>query len=404
MQDSVRDPFDDSPPEGGGIGAVIARWAGGVLSLALLGGVAYWAYQIGQRDAMAVPVIQAMTGPAKELPEDPGGMKAEHQGLTVTSIMEGRAPKPRPEAIHTAPPPAELAEEDKPGVELPPRVADLPAAPATTPVADPPLAQTEPPGLSTAPSGEIIALARTPVEDTPVPRNEAEKAAAPPAPEDKPAADTAPPPLPAADIRNVSETEKASETEAVVARTDEVEPAPPLAPDEPPGRNTDPTPIAAPSDPVPPGPAETPAEIEVADLQPTATAPRRSDPPRVRPGATPPAPRRPTQDEPSSPATATETEPADPVRKAAATPPKGTVLIQLGAFDSPAVARSEWDRLVARHRDLLGTKGMLVQRTVSSGRVFYRLRAEGFDSLANAKDTCAALIARGAACITARQD
>lgn len=79
--------------------------------------------------------------------------------------------------------------------------------------------------------------------------------------------------------------------------------------------------------------------------------------------------------------------------------PLGTRLAQLGAFDSAEVARAEWVRLSSRLGDLLEGKARVVQKAESGGRVFYRLRAVGFDDLDDARRFCSALQAEKAECI-----
>ena len=79
--------------------------------------------------------------------------------------------------------------------------------------------------------------------------------------------------------------------------------------------------------------------------------------------------------------------------------PAGTRLVQLGAFESAEVARGEWERLDGRFAAYLGGKTRVVQRAESGGRTFWRLRAMGFEDLADARRFCAALTAEGADCI-----
>jgi hypothetical protein len=79
--------------------------------------------------------------------------------------------------------------------------------------------------------------------------------------------------------------------------------------------------------------------------------------------------------------------------------PPGTRLVQLGAYDSSDVAKSEWDRLNARFGDYLTGKSRVVQRASSGGRVFFRLRAMGFDDLSDARRFCSALVSEGSDCI-----
>ena len=83
----------------------------------------------------------------------------------------------------------------------------------------------------------------------------------------------------------------------------------------------------------------------------------------------------------------------------AASVPSGTRLVQLGAFDSPETARSEWDRITTRFEGYLDGKQRVIQRAESGGRTFYRLRAMGFADLSDARRFCSALVAENAACI-----
>lgn len=77
----------------------------------------------------------------------------------------------------------------------------------------------------------------------------------------------------------------------------------------------------------------------------------------------------------------------------------GTQMAQLGAFETPEVAREEWDRLVGRFEEYLGTKERVIQEAESGGRTFYRLRALGFDDLSDARRFCSVLVAENADCI-----
>jgi hypothetical protein len=77
----------------------------------------------------------------------------------------------------------------------------------------------------------------------------------------------------------------------------------------------------------------------------------------------------------------------------------GTRLAQLGAFASEDIARAEWGRLGTRFEEYLNDKDRVIQRATSGGRTFYRLRAMGFDDLADARRFCSALVAEKAECI-----
>ncbi len=85
---------------------------------------------------------------------------------------------------------------------------------------------------------------------------------------------------------------------------------------------------------------------------------------------------------------------------AAADIPAGTVMAQLGAFESAGIARGEWDRISGRFDDYLSGKTRVIQKANSGGRVFYRLRATGFEGINDARRFCSALIAEGAECIS----
>ena len=61
----------------------LRRLIGAALFLGVVGAMGLWAYRLGTRDAAEVPIIRAMEGPARIQPEDPGGLRAAHQGLEV---------------------------------------------------------------------------------------------------------------------------------------------------------------------------------------------------------------------------------------------------------------------------------------------------------------------------------
>lgn len=125
--------------------------AGALLSLALLLGGAYWAYDLMRRDLAGVPVIHADASPMRRAPENPGGEEADHQGLAVNSVTAFGGAAPVAEALVLAPRPVDLAPEDGPGLGAaptevagtitPPEDALRPAA-AAAPAAAPPASGT----------------------------------------------------------------------------------------------------------------------------------------------------------------------------------------------------------------------------------------------------------------------
>ena len=81
----------------------------------------------------------------------------------------------------------------------------------------------------------------------------------------------------------------------------------------------------------------------------------------------------------------------------------GTRLAQLGAFDTPDLAREKFAGLQAAFGELMVGKAMVIQEAQSGGRSFYRLRAHGFAGDDEARRFCAALQAEDADCIPVAQ-
>lgn len=147
------------------------RLAGGLTSLALVVGLAVWGYKLAVRDVRGVPVIQALEGPMRIAPEDPGGEIADHQGLAVNNVAAVGTAAPPPEKLILAPRPVDLAEEDTAGLSgLEPQVPELPSA-APPPAADLALAAA-PPVESASPTEVAVdaalaeALGEIPLDET----------------------------------------------------------------------------------------------------------------------------------------------------------------------------------------------------------------------------------------------
>ncbi|MEM1078436.1 MAG: SPOR domain-containing protein [Pseudomonadota bacterium] len=77
----------------------------------------------------------------------------------------------------------------------------------------------------------------------------------------------------------------------------------------------------------------------------------------------------------------------------------GTRMVQFGAFDDDATARSEWERISAQFSDYLVGKAPVIQQAERAGQQFYRLRATGFEDLADARQFCSLFLAENMACI-----
>lgn len=326
-----------------------------VMSVALVVGIGVWGYRLLVRDVTGVPVVQALEGPMRIAPENPGGELAMHQGLAVNRVQSDGVVQPVADRLVLAPVAAGIGQDDPAGLHRP-----VPAPRDTAPLASAPRDEATP--MAEAADAEAIPetteqitapalLTETQVEpDLPATVSDGtgvEVAAVDPATDEPSAID-------AAVAEALAMADKLSEG---------VEPLGEVG-------------AAAASLPV--IPATVPGVV-------------RSPRPHLRPAIL----------DRSAP------KPAEPLQVASASAididpnsiPAGTRLVQLGAFESAEVARQEWDRLYSRFTDYLQGKSRVIQKAESGGRTFYRLRAMGFDDLPDARRFCSALLAEKTACI-----
>lgn len=88
------------------------NFAGAALSLTLMLGVGFWGYKLIVRDVSGIPVVRAMEGDMRVLPDNPGGGVATHKGLSVNEVAAmGEAGGPEDRLV-LAPRTAGLAPED----------------------------------------------------------------------------------------------------------------------------------------------------------------------------------------------------------------------------------------------------------------------------------------------------
>ena len=147
-------------------------------------------------------------------------------------------------------------------------------------------------------------------------------------------------------------------------------------------------------------PLEAPAEPEIsAEAKRLAKLPgvKRSLLPKKRPADL--AAPTPEKSAPTSPAENTQLASTNPQIALPNAIPAGTRLVQLGAFDTPEDAAAIWAKLQGRFETLMLEKSRVIMEAQSGGRVFYRLRAQGFADLSDARRFCAALVAEKADCI-----
>ncbi|MES2967550.1 MAG: SPOR domain-containing protein [Pseudomonadota bacterium] len=348
MADVDFDDFDDgygTPMAASGLAPRLLSLAGAASSAALIVGLGIWGYNLAVRDVTGIPVIRALEGPMRIAPDNPGGEVAAHQGLAVNAVAAVGVASPPPERLVLAPRPVELSMEDTPGL-------------GTLDAVDAPIAVTD----VSAPVDGILPtpiisedLLTDVITDDPVDPGLADPARVA-MPTDGPDPDAVAKAL--AEALALEET-PVEDALAVAALAPEVAPEPAI---------TD---------------------------QPMATSVR----PQRRPGAVP-APIVPT----AVADVALAAPAATPVAEVdAGTIAAGTRLVQLGAFDTPDQARSEWGRLSNRFPDLLATKSLVVQSAESGGRTFYRLRALGFAGADEARDFCTSLLEQNASCIPVEQ-
>ena len=126
MADADFDGFDlygheGTRQPGPGRSARVQAWingAGALTSFALIAGLCYWGYNLAVRDVRGVPVIEALEGPARVAPDDPGGEFAVHQGMAVNEIAADGTAAATADRLTLAPKVAGLAPEDQPMGEL----------------------------------------------------------------------------------------------------------------------------------------------------------------------------------------------------------------------------------------------------------------------------------------------
>lgn len=314
------------------------HYLGAVAALAIIAGIGVWSYDLIKRDVSGIPVVRAVEGDMRVLPENPGGEIAAHTGLAVNSVAaEGEAAE-LGDTLVLAPATPDLAEEDL--IISPTAEADevIPAdvVPPTRPtpvVADP----TDPAELAVAEALNSTAAAEPVLTAEDVQRLADELAAG---------------------VEPLEELENAEVIQPVLSIDGEA--AVEIIATSIPGVTTSLRPVVRPAT---PNSALVQAVVTATEITP-------------------------------------EARPATPTATAAETViPAGTNLVQLGAFPSESDADAAWTSLKAKFGDYLVNKDQLIQSADSGGTTFYRLRALGFDDLSDARRFCAALEAGNADCI-----
>lgn len=273
---------------------VVFYWVGAALSLSLLTGAIGWSYQLIVRDINQIPIVRAQLGPLRVAPDDPGGLTAANQGLSVTQLAVNERPLLSDEIFLA--PAAEVLSEENVALQI---------------------------------SEENSSITNKEKFDTLEVSTEN-----------------------SLDLKILPEqnaTGLASNNEAVLSTA-----------------------------------AFSPKKLEIENAVSLALALTNevnssfnSLRPKIRPVVL-------NQIQTDNIAQSVANE-------LVVTLPIGSAVVQLGAFESKSLAQIEWQRLEALLGSVLTSKNMMVQKAESGGRVFYRLRAFGFDDLSDARQFCSAV-------------
>jgi hypothetical protein len=273
---------------------VVFYWVGAALSLSLLTGAIGWSYQLIVRDINQIPIVRAQLGPLRVAPDDPGGLTAANQGLSVTQLAVNERPLLSDEIFLA--PAAEVLSEENVALQI---------------------------------SEENSSITNKEKFDTLEVSTEN-----------------------SLDLKILPEqnaTGLASNNEAVLSTA-----------------------------------AFSPKKLEIENAVSLALALTNevnssfnSLRPKIRPVVL-------NQ-------TQTDNIAQSVPNELVVTLPVGSAVVQLGAFESKSLAKIEWQRLEALLGSVLTSKNMVIQKAESGGKVFYRLRAFGFDDLSDARQFCSAV-------------
>jgi hypothetical protein len=272
---------------------MIFYWTGAALSLFLLAGSIGWGYKLVVRDINQIPIVRAQLGPLRVAPDNPGGLTAANQGLSVTQLAVNEKPLLSDE-INLAPA-ADILNEETSALLLP-EVDKLNKIDA------------------------IYEIKEINAENTSLDGSS-----------------------------GAMEAETAPKTEALLTQAAfsqkkiEIENAVSLA-------------LSITSEP----------DASLTSLRP-----------KTRPMSF-------HQNRNKNEEHIVSKEPMDKL-------PIGSAIVQLGAFDSKSLAESKWQRFEKLLGSILAPKQMIIQKAESGGKIFYRLRASGFNDISDARQFCTAI-------------
>ena len=269
-------------------------WVGAALSLSLLTGAIGWSYQLIVRDINQIPIVRAQLGPLRVAPDDPGGLTAANQGLSVTQLAVNERPL-LSDKIFLAPA-AEVLSEENVALQI----------------------SEENSSITNKEKFDILEVSTENSLDLKI-------------------------------LPEQNATGLASNNEAILSTA-----------------------------------AFSPKKLEIENAVSLALALTNEENssfnslrPKIRPVVL-------NQIQTDNIAQSVANE-------LVVTLPIGSAVVQLGAFASKSLAQIEWQRLETLLGSVLTSKNMMVQKAESGGRVFYRLRAFGFDNLSDARQFCSAV-------------
>ena len=269
-------------------------WVGAALSLSLLTGAIGWSYQLIVRDISQIPIVRAQLGPLRVAPDDPGGLTAANQGLSVTQLAVNERPLLSDEIFLA--PAAEVLSEENVALQI----------------------SEENSSITNKENFDTLEVSTENSLDLKI-------------------------------LPEQNATGLASNNEAVLSTA-----------------------------------AFSPKKLEIENAVSLALALTNevnssfnSLRPKIRPVVL-------NQIQTDNIAQSVANE-------LVVTLPVGSAVVQLGAFESKSLAEIEWQRLEALLGSVLTSKNMIIQKAESGGKVFYRLRAFGFDDLSDARQFCSAV-------------
>ncbi len=269
-------------------------WVGAALSLSLLTGAIGWSYKLIVRDISQIPIVRAQLGPLRVAPDDPGGLTAANQGLSVTQLAVNERPLLSDEIFLA--PAAEVLSEENVALQI----------------------SEENSSITNKENFDTLEVSTENSLDLKI-------------------------------LPEQNATGLASNNEAVLSTA-----------------------------------AFSPKKLEIENAVSLALALTNevnssfnSLRPKIRPVVL-------NQ-------TQTDNIAQSVPNELVVTLPVGSAVVQLGAFESKSLAKIEWQRLEALLGSVLTSKNMVIQKAESGGKVFYRLRAFGFDDLSDARQFCSAV-------------